>query len=299
MGARAVLLGVGPFAGPMREMLCSQATIVKHGDGLNAAKILYCRSWQCEICRPRRRRQLIAQAIRGKAQKFLTLTTSEASGPDPLARCRALIKAWRKLRLEIQANLALPPADRWHPNPLDASPAHRKRLREATRSKTLMAQHAIEFLAVIEAQKNGNPHLHIIARMPYVPQAWISSRMSALIGAPICDIRDVAARKKLANYIAKYCGKDPQRFGTCKRYWTSRNWLLEPKEEKAPWRIGDPILTRSEISIEEFERTEHCYARKVFWDGNWLVGVYWNDADYLHRNCEFDGCRHEHHHNGA
>lgn len=262
MGVSAVLLGVGPCGRPMRRMLCSEASIVKHGDGFNAAKILYCRSWQCEICRPRRARQLVAQAIRGKANKFLTLTVSEASGSDPVDRCRNLIKAWRKLRELI--------IKEWSPD-------------------------GLPFLCVIEAQKNGEPHLHIMCRMPYVPQAWISQQMERLIGAPIVDIRDVKSKRKLANYVAKYCGKDPQRFGTCKRYWQSKDWDTTPKLEKTPWRIGDPVVSRSAVSIEEFERAEHCWARKVFYDGKWLVSVSWNDERWRYHHCEHDGCRHPHH----
>lgn len=243
-------------------MLCTQASIVKHGDNFNAAKVLYCRSWQCEICRPRRARELIAMAIKGKCNKFLTLTVSEKSGPDPVARCRALIKAWRILRTRI--------IKKFSPD-------------------------GLPFLAVIEAQKNGEPHLHIMLRAPYIPQKWIAEQMDALIGAPICWIEEVQQGKKLANYVAKYCGKDPQRFGTCKRYWQSKDWRLEPKIEKTPWRIGDPVISRSDVSIEEFERAEHCYARKVFYEGHWTVSVQWQEAEWADRPCEHDGCRYAHH----
>jgi len=243
-------------------MLCTQASIVKHGQNWNAAKVLYCRSWQCETCRPRRARQLVAQAIKGKPTKFLTLTVNPERGTDPVDRCRSLIKAWRALRLAIIKQFS---------------------------------PEGLPFLCVIEAQASGEPHLHIIARMPYVPQAWISAMMSKLIGAPIVDIRDVQSRRKLANYVAKYCGKDPQRFGTCKRYWQSKDWSLVPKEEKQRWKIGDPVSSRSACTVEEFERVEHCWSRKIFWDGKWVVSVYAHDPEFADRPCEHDGCRHDHH----
>lgn len=279
----------------MGTLYCTQATLVKHGDNYNAARILYCRSWQCEICRPRRQRELIAQAIKGKAERFITLTSSEATAENPIERCKVLIRAWRQIREEIACNMALPedqrfalPVDeRWH----DIY----KRLRQLRRDPEIMRRNAVEFLAVVEAQGNGNPHLHIIARGSYVPQRWLSWRMSALARAPICDIRYVKDRRKLANYVAKYCGKDPQRFGTCKRYWQSKGWALEPKIEKTPWRIGDPILTRSKVSIEDFEHAEHCYARKVFYDGHWLVSAHWSEPMFEDRSCEHAGCQHRHH----
>jgi len=202
-------------------------------------------------------------AIKGKPTTFLTLTVSEASGPDPVQRCRNLVKAWRTLRLRIMR---------------------------------LYNVEELPFLAVVEAQKNGEPHLHIIARMPYVPQAWISEQMAALIGAPIVDIQAVRKTRKLANYVAKYCGKDPQRFGTCKRYWQSRDWMLVPKEEKPRRQSTDPVISRSACTIEEFERTEHCWSRIVFWSGNWLHSAYAMDPDCQDQPCEFDGCTHEHHH---
>lgn len=204
-------------------------------------------------------------AIKGKPETFLTLTVSEASGPDPVSRCRNLVKAWRAVRLAIIKKYKLK---------------------------------ALPFLAVVEAQKSGEPHLHIIARMPYVPQKWIAQQMERLIGAPICWIEEVKQTRKLANYVAKYCGKNPQRFGTCKRYWTSTDWLLVPKEEKQRWKIGDPVVSRSSNSIEEYERTEHCWARIVFWEGKWLHSAYAFGDDGPQRECEFDGCTHPHHRSG-
>jgi len=276
-------------------MYCSQASIVKTAENYSAAKILYCRSWQCEICRPNRARQLIAQAIKGKANKFITLTVVDATAPDPVERCRILVAAWRRIRAEIAANLSLATKLRWLDPASPEGKAVAPLLRKAMRDRAVMRRHAVEFLAVVEAQKNGNPHLHIMARAPYVPQAWLSLRQEALTKARICWIEEVAETRKLANYVAKYCGKDPQRFGTCKRYWQSTRWNLSPKEEKVPWRVGDPILSRSASSIEDFELTEHCYANKVFWSGNWLHSVHWSEEAFADQACEHDGCRFPHH----
>ena len=276
-------------------MYCGQGTLVKHSENLTAAKVLRCRSWQCETCRPGRARELIAMASKGKPNKFLTLTVSEASGKDPLERCHNLVKAWRAVRLEIAANLAIPEYFRW-----DAVHhcEHRKvrgLMRAAMKDKETMRKHAVEFLAVVEAQGSGEPHLHIICRMPYIPQAWIAQQMDRRIGAPICWIEAVYQTRKLANYVAKYCGKNPHRFGTLKRYWQSVRWLLVPKEKKERWRIGDPTFSRSEVSIEEHEVVAHNWATIVWWEGKWLLSSYAFGDEREERSCEFAGCKFPHH----
>jgi len=278
-------------------MLCAEATLVKHGPGVNAARVLYCRSWQCDICRPKRRNQLIAMAIKGKAERFITLTTSDETGPNPVERCRRLIKAWRQVREEIACNMTLPSAERWQLPVSETWTAYYKAIRRARRDAALMKRHAVEFLAVVEAQDNGNPHLHIITRGDYVPQWWLSYRMKMLAAAPICDIRYVKDRRKLANYVAKYCGKNPQRFGTCKRYWQSKTWSLVPKMEKERRKLDDPVVSRSGVSIEEWSKAEHCWTKKLFWHGAWLHSVAWNDDAEWNTPCEIDGCTHDHHKN--
>jgi len=276
-------------------MYCGQGTVVKHGQDLNAAKVLRCRSWQCEECRPRRARELIAVAAKGKPNKFLTLTVTEASGADPVARCRNLIKAWRSLRLEIAAQTSLPEYFRWDQMHHCEHRKVRRLLAEAKKDASTMRQNAVEFLSVVEAQQSGEPHLHIICRMPYVPQAWISDQMARLIGAPICWIEAVYQTRKLANYVAKYCGKNPHRFGTCKRYWQSKRWLLVPKEEKARWRIGDPIVSRSSVSLAEWIACHHSYAEKIWYEGQWVHSAFINQEAHIERSCELESCFHRHH----
>jgi len=219
-------------------MLCSEALVVKRTGLQVAARILYCRSWQCEMCRPQRSKQLVAQAIRGKANKFLTLTVSAASGPNPIARCKALIGAWRKMRRALEEQFDIP---------------------------------RIEFMAVVEAQKSGEPHLHILMRSPYIEQRWISEFMAVEIGAPICWIEEVGDKKKLANYVAKYCGKDPHRFGTCKRYWQSRGWDLDPKslQDEAP--IMDEIKSVVETDLDTWATGQIALGATLTFEGKWVV----------------------------
>lgn len=185
---------------------CGQTTLATQiiGTPRRIAKVLYCRTWSCPDCAPRRRAQLIAQGIGGQPQTFLTLTMRADYPGGPIEQAKALNAAWRTLRQAI--------ARRW-------------KLK------------GIPHLAVIERTKEGVPHLHILARLPYIPQKWISQKMAAYIGSPIIDIRRIDKHRNVASYVAKYIGKEPHQFGTCKRYYRSRDYeLREDRKGKRPPR---------------------------------------------------------------
>lgn len=175
-------------------MFCREWTLVKRNSGYVEGQPLKCRSWQCEHCNPERARQLIAQGLGGKPNKFLTLTVDPERGNSAAERARELVRAWRLLRL---------------------------------RAMRLNGWKKLPFLAVIEKTKRGEPHLHILLRCGYLSQRWLSEQMAELIGAPIVDIRTVRGRNKAAAYVAKYVGKDPHKFNGCKRYWCSQDWELK------------------------------------------------------------------------
>lgn len=185
-------------------MLCSEASMVKQGlDGLQAVT-LRCRSWGCPLCEASRRSQLVALAKSGDPTTFITLTVNPAEGSGPPERARRLVDAWRSVIKLV---------------------------------KHEYGYEAIPYFCVFEATKNGEPHLHVLARVGWIDQKWLSRQMKALTNSPIVDIRRVRNKKKLAYYIAKYCGKEPHRFATCKRYWTTQNWeLVKFKPEPPPGR---------------------------------------------------------------
>lgn len=136
---------------------------------------------------------MIELAKSGKPTTFITLTVAPGSGVNPAARARALADAWPKVV-------------------------------KAARKK--YGYKSIPYLCVFEATKKGEPHLHILARVKWIDQRWLSNIMRRLIGAPIVDIRQIKSLKQVANYIAKYIGKEPHRFETCKRYWRTQSWEL-------------------------------------------------------------------------
>lgn len=191
-------------------MLCSELTLVNEIPGQARIMPLLCRCWTCENCRPMRKARLVSECLAGAPNTFITLTANPRIGNSQEYRARLLVKAWRTIR-----RLAL------------------KKYGYKT----------IPFMAVFEATKKGEPHLHILARVKWLDQAWISGQMNYLTKSPIVDIRRIKDPNKMANYVAKYVGKDPHHFKGTKRYWRSLDYLAPdpPDEGRKPaydvWQI--------------------------------------------------------------
>jgi len=148
---------------------------------------------------------LIAQARDGAPTTFITLTAAASSGETPGARARALAAAWRKV------------------------------VRAACKK---YGYKSIPYICIFEATKKGEPHLHILCRVKWISQKWLSNKMKELTGSPIVDIRTVKNVKQACDYVAKYIGKQPHRFATCKRYWSTRTYrktTWEPEDKHEDW----------------------------------------------------------------
>jgi len=187
--------------------ICREWSLVKYADRTRYGKPLLCRSWSCDFCAPQRRRQLIARAANGNPTRFITLTVNPSIGTDPADRLDKLANAWRIIVKRLR---------RLHPND------------------------EIEYLAVVEETKQGEPHLHILVRSPFIPQRLLSSWMGEITGAPVVDIRSVKNASHAARYVAKYIAKAPKQFGSRKRYWSSKDW--EPPYTPGTAEGAEPSL---------------------------------------------------------
>jgi len=103
----------------------------------------------------------------------------------------------------------------------------------------------IEYMAVVEGTKRGEPHLHILYRGPWVDQRKLSAWMAHFADAPIVDVRAVRGRREAVRYVAKYISKKPEQFGTAKRYWRSYHYsepgqaeITSPVPSDPPWLIS-------------------------------------------------------------
>lgn len=218
-------------------MFCREASLVKYDTLVTVATPLYCRSWGCPECQPTRKRQLVALAASGRPTSFITLTVNPASQATARLRARALVDAWRVV---------------------------------VRRAKKKYGYRSIPYLAVFEATKAGEPHLHILARVRWIDQRWLSAQMRKLTGAPIVDIRRVKGKRMIASYVAKYVGKEPGKFGTCKRYWRTKDYQIDfprPREDYpfpgVPWSV-------IEYSLEQLTRDAKRHHQNVRWDGEFL-----------------------------
>lgn len=138
---------------------------------------------------PRRLRALRKLAASGHPTTLITLTVDPSAYVSADAAARRLVESWRMVRQR----------------------AKREGLAER-----------IEYIAIFEQTRRGWPHLHILARCPYIPQAWLSKRMEEYADSPIVDIRKVYNRRHASRYVAKYVSKGPGAFYRCKRYFRSQ-----------------------------------------------------------------------------
>ena len=206
----------------MASILCSEAVLVNQGIDAARAVTMRCRSWKCELCQPGRKRKLVNLAKSGQPETFITLTVNPAQGESPEDRARTLVKAWRLI---------------------------------VKRAKRRYGLAKLAYLCVFEATKAGEPHLHILSTVKWMDQKWLSRQMAEIANAPIVDIRKVRSVTHAARYIAKYIGKAPHRFGTCKRYWHTRGWNLDPWKPEtwgtgwcAKWEICETTIAKLQFA---------------------------------------------------
>lgn len=152
----------------------------------------------------------------GAPTTFLTLTVNPAQGESAADRAQDLSNAFKIL---------------------------------IKRARRKFTKGEIEYLAVFEETKRGEPHLHILLRAPFIPQRWISETMDELISAPIVDIRRVGHKRNVVRYVSKYLAKGPKPFSNLKRYWSSQGYDLNEERKQnrkdrtdTGWRIWQEPL---------------------------------------------------------
>jgi hypothetical protein len=172
-----------------------------------------CKSWGCPYCGPRRAKRY-KHAIRAMAearqlQRFLTLTLDPKKiEGDPV---RYLNAAFAKLRIYLQREFGVSP----------------------------------QYIRVLEFQKNGNPHFHILIDR-YIDLEWIRRAWVAVGGGFMVDIRFVDVHR-VSRYLSKYLTTDllmsaPLR---CRRVTTSRGIkLLEKTPSETTWTLVKVTISR-------------------------------------------------------
>lgn len=221
-------------------MFCREAVLVNHEQHRAEAHVLYCRSWRCPICKPRRRAEVLRLIDQGEPERLITLTANPAKFDSPDERARQLVMTWREI------------IRRW-----------RKRHPSVK----------ISFLAVFEAHKSGEPHLHIVQRGGYMPRQFMKAVLEERMGAWNVDVRFIYNQKKAARYVAKYLGKDVHQFEGCKRYWRSLDWSLQPEDETPDARRRRGEWHRCSLRLEDWVSLWRWAGWRVEADGESATAV--------------------------
>jgi len=113
----------------------------------------------------------------------------------------------------------------------------------------------IEYIAVVEPQKRGAAHIHVVYRGDFIPQRWLSKAAKESGFGPIADIR--LPPRQVATYLAKYLTKElrdpsvaPPRY--FRRVRWSKGWSDWSKPTASQlweqWWIVDAVPVHAAIS---------------------------------------------------
>lgn len=217
-----------------RNSFCGRWTVAgkieDNGKSYRHISRLGCKGWTCPVCGPKKAKRLrhaiIQAATQREMRRFLTLTL------DP-RHCTAddsekyIKDCWGKFRVYL--------------NRLNGE--------------------SIDFIWVLERQKSGYAHLHILVDR-YIPQAWIQKSWQAVGGGRFVNIKMVDIHR-ISAYLSKYLTKELlltyYRPGT-RRYSTSRNIKLFERVKKGLWELIrqsiDSLRPASGIPIAEMKSDE-------------------------------------------
>jgi hypothetical protein len=198
---------------------CGKYTV--RGQAPNSPQTIFhrvnCKCWKCSYCGPRRAKRykhaISATAEAMRLHRFLTLTLDpKRIEGDPV---RYLNDAFAKLRVYLKRELHVAP----------------------------------QYIRVLEFQKNGNPHFHILIDQ-YIDLGWIRKAWVAVGGGFMVDIRCVDVHR-VSRYLSKYLTKElllsaPSR---SRRVTTSRGiTLLAQTPQKTIWTLVKvPIFRLFEV----------------------------------------------------
>lgn len=174
----------------------------------------------------------MAECHSGAPSTFMTLTSRRVATKTADEAALQLTHAWRLIRLRL--------------------------MRRSGMKK-------LPFIAVMEATKNGWPHLHILLRSIWLDHELISSWMAELHDSPVVDIQRIDNRKRVNAYVSKYCGKAAHKFGTAKRYYKTPDYDLRSEDERSKFKKEKGGWEIDRLSINQIAR----WMTEVHWRIEW------------------------------
>jgi hypothetical protein len=178
-----------------------------------------CHRWRCSDCGARKvdqtRKRIRAGLERGEIW-FITLTSPGDETPD--VSFDQLSRRWKALHLRLTRRIG-----------------------------------HVEYLAVVEVQRRGSPHVHLLVRGPLVPRSWLAKAAVDVGFGRILDIRP--SHGGIAGYLTKAIGPNtsgdslPVHF---RRVRWSRGWTLpvvwRAKRVWQAWHVAFAGTARAAVS---------------------------------------------------
>jgi hypothetical protein len=195
-----------------RRFECGSFTVagpLKDKPGICGHKRLMCRSLRCTICQNKRLHQLRAAiaelAHEHRLTQFVTLTLDPKKIGKPEESARYIKNCWRKMRVVLQRHFG----------------------------------DSIPFIAVLEFQKSGFAHLHVLVSV-LIQRAWLSEAWQSIGGGRIVDVRTVDVHRVSAYLTSYLVGSKIEhtllRLPLRSRIFsTSRGLSLSAKKQRAGW----------------------------------------------------------------
>lgn len=188
---------------------------------------LRCKQWACDECGPKKVKATIAMVRRGMrlgTPRFFTLTSPAED--DQVTSYAEFQKRWHRFQSRLRRRFG-----------------------------------TVEYVAVVERQKRGAAHVHVVYRGPYIPWQWLGRAARDSKFGKVVDIRKPA--RAIERYMAKYLTKEladpraaPPRY--FRRVRRSRHWSdWRPPKHVPRWRTW--LIARSTPV-----RTAHAARRRGF-----------------------------------
>ena len=181
--------------------LCSKGIVIQLDP--DAAVLTFipmtCKKWSCKYCAPRLADKLHRRIHYAQPNKFITLTVDPAHIGNPIDAEERIRKTWPKFVAAIRK--------------------HRP---------------DFEYLRVLEYQKNGWPHLHLLARCHYIPHkllanTWHSKVLNGFVSIKAVKNPDTIGQE-LTKYIRKSFTLNAVFHKNRKAYTTSKRFFQDPSD---------------------------------------------------------------------
>ena len=159
-----------------------------------------CRKWSCDTCASVKLRMAQHKARAGHPERHIVLTLPARTHTQTAKDLEFINRAFGRLVAQIRKEFS-----------------------------------SFEYMRVVELQKNGTPHLHVLCRGTYIPFKWLSQHWQKLTGAWMVHIKAITRTSNAINELTKYLAKTARKLeGTTAKIniiTTSKHWIIDPPDK--------------------------------------------------------------------